>query len=77
MKQIENCVFNSMWVKKCFGVKPFESVKKNAVICSGSTYGSFSGIQFYVRTMLASFDEVIVLCYVLRGFDSKAYNRTN
>lgn len=58
VKQIENCVFNSMWVRKCFGKVAYESVKKNAVLCSGSTYGSYPAITHYVRTMLSSFDKV-------------------
>lgn len=58
VKQIETCVFNSMWVRKCFGKEAFDSVKKNAVLCSGSTYGSYPAITHYVRTMLASFDKV-------------------
>lgn len=33
-------------------------MKKNAVICSGSTYGSYPAITHYVRTMLHSFDTV-------------------
>jgi hypothetical protein len=58
VKQIGNCVFNSMWVRKCFGKSAFDSVKANAVLCSGSTYGSYPAVHHYVRTMLTSFDKV-------------------
>jgi hypothetical protein len=58
VKNIEKCVFNSMWVRKCFGPNAFESIKHLAVICSGSTYGSYLGITHYVRTMLNSMDTV-------------------
>jgi len=67
VKTIGNCVFNSMWVGKCFGKPALEAVKEKAVICSGSTLGSFLAVSYYVRTMLASMDTV--KCW-LKGIES-------
>ena len=50
VKSIGKCVFNSLWVGRCFGKPALEALKKEAVICSGSTLGSFRGIHHYVRT---------------------------
>lgn len=58
VKTIGNCVFNSMWVGRCFGEAALIPLKKEAVICSGSTLGSYAGINHYIATMLRSMDEV-------------------
>lgn len=58
VKQIGICVFNSLWVGRCFGKAALVPLKKEAVICSGSTLGSYPAIHFYVRKMLASMDKV-------------------
>jgi len=67
VKQIGICVYNSLWVGRCFGKPALEKIKKNPVLCSGSTLGSFQAISFYVRTMLSSMDEV--KCW-LKGIES-------
>ena len=67
VKTIGNCVYNSMWVGKCFGKPALEAIKEKAVICSGSTLGSFLAVSYYVRTMLASMDTV--KCW-LKGIES-------
>lgn len=58
VKSIGICVFNSMWVKKCYNKQIFNQFKHLPVICSGSTLGSYYGIHHYVRTMLSNFDTV-------------------
>lgn len=58
VKTIGKCVFNSIWIKKCFGKPAILPLKDLAVICSGSTLGSFQAIFFYTQTMLASMDTV-------------------
>lgn len=58
VKTIGGCVFNSGWVGECFGSDALEPLKNEAVICSGSTLGSFMGISHYVRTMLTHMDKV-------------------
>ena len=58
VKTIGKCVFNSMWIKKCFGKPAILPLKELAVICSGSTLGSFQSILFYTQTMLRSMDTV-------------------
>ena len=67
VKNIGLCVFNSNWVETCFGKPALESIKKEAVICSGSTMGSYQSIVFYVKTMLKSMDSV--KCW-LKGIES-------
>ena len=67
MKNIGICVFNSMWVAKCFGKPALEAIKHQAGLCSGSTLGSYRGIHNYVRTMLSSMDTV--KCW-LKGIES-------
>ena len=47
-----------MWVGKCFGEAALEPLKKELVICSGSTFGSFEAMHHYIPTMLRSMDEV-------------------
>lgn len=58
VKTIGKCVFNSIWIKKCFGKSTIIPLKDLAVICSGSTLGSFQAILFYTQTMLSSMDTV-------------------
>ena len=58
VKNIGICVFNSMWVEQCFGTPALENIKTEAVICSGSTMGSYQSIYLYVKTMLKSMDTV-------------------
>ena len=59
-----------MWVARCFrevDKDALPKISKEAVICSGSTLGSFNGIEFYVRSMLQWFDKV--KCW-LKGIES-------
>lgn len=58
VKTIGNCVFNTLWVERCFGKPAWESIKHNPVICSGSTMGSYRSIYFYIKTMLRSMDAI-------------------
>ena len=58
VKTIGGCTYNSLWVGRCFGKEALNAIKDEAVICSGSTLGSYNGIHHYVRTMLASMDTV-------------------
>jgi len=67
VKNIGICVFNSNWIKTCFGKPALEALRKEAVICSGSTLGSFPAVKHYVRTMLHSMDTV--KCW-LKGIES-------
>jgi len=67
VKSIKKCVYNSLWVGRCFGKPALEQLKDQAVLCSGSTLGSFQGIDHYVKTMLRSMDEV--KCW-LKGIES-------
>jgi hypothetical protein len=67
VKNIGICVFNSNWIKTCFGKDALVSLKKEAVICSGSTLGSYPAVHHYVRTMLHSMDTV--KCW-LKGIES-------
>lgn len=67
VKNIGICVFNSNWVKTCFGKEALVALKHQAVICSGSTLGSYPAIHHYVRTMLSSMDTV--KCW-LKGIES-------
>jgi hypothetical protein len=45
VKNIGLCVFNSNWIKTCFGKEALQKLKQNPVICSGSTLGSFPAIH--------------------------------
>eukprot|EP01036_Dinobryon_divergens_P030362 gene30362-39595_t len=67
VKTIGICVFNSMWVSKCFGKPALPPLKEKAVVCSGSTLGSYLAIHNYLRTMLQSMDTV--KCW-LKGIES-------
>ncbi|CAE7565330.1 unnamed protein product, partial [Symbiodinium microadriaticum] len=67
VKTIGICKYNSLWIARCFGKSALPPVKDEAVICSGSTLGSFSGISLYVKTMLQSMDTV--KCW-LKGIES-------
>ena len=67
MKTIGNCTWNSWWVGDCFGKEALSALKYEAVICSGSTLGSYAGIHHYVRTMLGSMD--VVQCWK-KGIES-------
>jgi hypothetical protein len=58
VKTIGKCVFNSIWIKKCFGKPAINPLKDLAVICSGSTLGSYQAILYYTQTMLRSMDTV-------------------
>eukprot|EP01038_Epipyxis_sp_PR26KG_P005021 gene5021-7009_t len=67
VKNIGICVYNSMWVGRCFGKPALDKLSHEAVICSGSTLGSYAAIFYYVRTMLHSMDTV--KCW-LKGIES-------
>jgi hypothetical protein len=67
VKNIGICLFNSLWVERCFGQPALDNIKHHAVICSGSTLGSYQSIFFYVKTMLRSMDSV--KCW-LQGIES-------
>ena len=67
VKNIGKCVFNSLWVGKCFGKPALEALRSKPVLCSGSTLGSYQAINHYVRTMLHSMDTV--KCW-LKGIES-------
>lgn len=67
VKTIGKCVYNSLWIGRCFGKPALAALKEEAVICSGSTLGSFQAIDFYIRTMLKSMDTV--KCW-LKGIES-------
>jgi hypothetical protein len=67
VKNIGICVFNSNWIKTCFGKDALDALRKEAVICSGSTLGSYPAVHHYVRTMLSSMDTV--KCW-LKGIES-------
>jgi hypothetical protein len=67
VKNIGICVFNSNWIKTCFGKPALDALRQEAVICSGSTLGSYPAVKHYVRTMLTSMDTV--KCW-LKGIES-------
>ena len=61
VKWLGKCVYNSMWVSRCFRDFDKDALKRitqEAVICSGSTLGTFNGIDYYVMTMLKWFDKI-------------------
>ena len=58
VKNIGKCVFNSLWVGKCFGRPALDALRDKPVLCSGSTLGSYEAIMHYTRTMLHSMDTV-------------------
>lgn len=67
VKNIGICVFNSNWIKTCFGKPALKALKSKPVICSGSTLGSYPAVMHYVRTMLTYMDSV--KCW-LKGIES-------
>lgn len=67
VKNIGKCVYNSLWIGRCFGKPALKALSSFPVLCSGSTLGSFIGIKHYVRTMLTSMDTV--KCW-LKGIES-------
>ena len=58
VKNIGKCVYNSLWIGRCFSKQSLQDIRAQAVICSGSTLGSFLGIDHYVATMLTWMDKV-------------------
>jgi len=58
VKNIGKCVFNSLWVGRCFGDDKLEKVRDKPVICSGSTMGSYPAIRYYLKMMLSHMDTV-------------------
>lgn len=68
VKTIGTCVFNSLWIGRCFGKPALAELKPQPVICSGSTLGSYSAIHHYIRTMLKSMDTV--QCWLWGGIES-------
>lgn len=67
VKNIGKCVYNSLWVGRCFGKDALKQVKDFPVLCSGSTMGTYSAVHYYVRAMLSSMDTV--KCW-LKGIES-------
>ena len=58
VKWIGKCVYNSLWVGRCFSKEALAAIKHEAVICSGSTLGSYTGIDYYITTMLTWMDKI-------------------
>lgn len=58
VKTIGICVYNSLWIGRCFGKPALASLREKPVLCSGSTLGSFIAVKHYVRTMLKAMDTV-------------------
>lgn len=47
-KAIYRCLFNSGWIRSCYGEQALNIVKTNPVSCSGTSLGSRDGILIYV-----------------------------
>eukprot|EP01035_Chromulina_nebulosa_P019856 gene19856-25807_t len=67
VKTIGTCVYNALWVGRCFGKPALAALKQYPVLCSGSTFGSYLAINHYIRTMLSSMDSI--RCW-LKGIES-------
>lgn len=71
LKSIKNCFFNSRWIRTCFGKPALADMEHHAVICSGSTLGTYSAMRHYVRTMLRAMDSA--QCWI-KGSDQGYHN---
>jgi len=58
VKWIGKCKYNSMWISRCFSKEALREIQNQAVICSGSTLGSFVAIDYYITTMLSWMDKI-------------------
>lgn len=51
-KRIRNCVFNSGWIRDCYGREDAQQYGASPVICSGSIFGTKRGIQVFETKLL-------------------------
>ena len=51
-KRIKNCVFNSGWIRDCWGKRTVQMVRDEAVICSGAIVGTRVGMEKFERRLL-------------------------
>lgn len=51
-KRIKNCVFNSGWIRDCYGREEAQKYGMEPVICSGSIFGTKRGIQVFETKLL-------------------------
>ena len=58
VKKLGTCRYNGWWIRKCFAKEAIVPIFDNAVICSGSTMGSYDAVSYYVSVMLRSMDTV-------------------
>jgi hypothetical protein len=70
---IGNCSFNGKWISTCFGKEAHEAIGPSPIICSGSTLGSYEGMQHYLRVMLFSMWKHYGNC-LMHGSDQGHHN---
>mmetsp|Transcript_12426 Transcript_12426/g.35939 ORF Transcript_12426/g.35939 Transcript_12426/m.35939 type:complete len:468 (-) Transcript_12426:186-1589(-) len=51
-KRIRNCVFNSGWIRDCYGRARLQEVAQEPVVCSGSITGTREGLEKFERRLL-------------------------
>jgi hypothetical protein len=51
-KRIRNCVFNSGWIRDCYGREDAQQYGASPVICSGSIFGTRRGIEVFETKLL-------------------------
>jgi len=52
-KRIKNCIFNSGWIRDCYGKPEAQKYGGDPVICSGSIFGTRAGMQAFEERLLA------------------------
>ena len=50
-KRIDECAFNSNWIKNLYGEKKFNKIKYKKILCSGITIGKYKNIINYLIQM--------------------------
>lgn len=52
-KKIGGCIFNTGWIRDCWGREAVDTVRDKTVICSGSIMGTRVGIEKFEHRLLA------------------------
>lgn len=65
---------NAKWIREAFGEEEFNKISHCRISCSGTTLGSYEGIQKYLATMINSLSAINHKIAGYDGFDQGVHN---
>ncbi len=69
-----NNFYTAYWIKNAFGVKAFEKIKEETILCAGTTMGATEKMLHYLRQMIITQASITAGLTGLDGFDQGVHN---